>query len=175
MSAPRAAYLSLGANLGDRAAALREAVRRLDAADGLALSAVSSLYETAPWGKTDQPPFLNIAAAFCTTLAPEALLDAAQTVETALGRVRHERWGARTIDIDLLYVEGETRDTPRLTLPHPYMLARAFVLVPLAEIAGGLVAAGRTIRAWRDEAGTAGVALSGAFWESEAAGKSGAI
>ena len=150
-------YLSLGANLGARAQALREALRRLAQLPGTRLSRASSFYETAPWGKTDQPPFFNGAACLSTRLAPEALLAACQEIERALGRVRHEHWGARTLDIDLVYgVRGGQAvrvATPRLTLPHPYLLERAFVLVPLAEIAPTLVLAGRPIAAWCEENG----------------------
>ena len=150
-------YLSLGANLGARAQALREALRRLAQLPGTRLSRASSFYETAPWGKTDQPPFLNGAACLLTRLAPEALLAACQEIERALGRVRHEHWGARTLDIDLVYgVRGGQAvrvATPRLTLPHPYLLERAFVLVPLAEIAPTLVLAGRPIAVWCEENG----------------------
>ena len=150
-------YLSLGANLGARAQALREALRRLAQLPGTRLSRASSFYETAPWGKTDQPPFLNGAACLSTRLAPEALLAACQEIERALGRVRHEHWGARTLDIDLVYGvcgAAEVRvATPRLTLPHPYLLERAFVLVPLAEIAPTLVLAGRPIAVWCEENG----------------------
>ena len=150
-------YLSLGANLGARAQALREALRRLAQLPGTRLSRASSFYETAPWGKTDQPPFLNGAVCLSTRLAPEALLAASQEIERALGRVRHEHWGARTLDIDLVYgVRGGQAvrvATPRLTLPHPYLLERAFVLVPLAEIAPTLVLAGRPIAVWCEENG----------------------
>ena len=150
-------YLSLGANLGARAQALREALRRLARLPGTRLVRASAFYETAPWGKTDQPPFLNGAACLSTRLAPEALLAACQEIERALGRVRHEHWGARTLDIDLVYgVRGGQAvrvATPRLTLPHPYLLERAFVLVPLAEIAPTLVLAGRPIAAWCEENG----------------------
>lgn len=159
-------YLSLGANLGARAQTLREALRRLARLPGTRLSRASSFYETAPWGKTDQPPFLNGAACLSTRLAPEALLAACQEIERALGRVRHEHWGARTIDIDLVYgVRGEQvvrAASPRLTLPHPYLLERAFVLVPLAEIAPELVLAGRPIAAWCEENGAQQVRRSAA-------------
>ena len=157
MREPRAVYLSLGANLGNREETLREAVKRLGAAEGVSVTAVSSVYETEPWGKTDQPRFLNLAAAIRTTLTPEELLALTQSIENALGRVRHERWGARTIDIDVLCFEGVERNTPELTLPHPYMTERAFVLVPLAEIAPALAVKGKTVEAWRDATGSEGV------------------
>ena len=149
MSEPRAVYLSLGANLGNRRKTLREAVRRLGAAEHIKIHSVSSVYETEPWGKTDQPRFLNLAVALATTLAPEELLALTQGVENELGRVRHEHWGARTIDIDLLQFEGEQRNTPELTLPHPYMTERAFVIVPLAEIAPALLVNGKSVEGWR--------------------------
>lgn len=160
-------YLSLGANLGARAQTLREALRRLAQLPGTRLSRASSFYETAPWGKTDQPPFLNGAACLSTRLAPEALLAACQEIERALGRVRHEHWGARTLDIDLVYgvCGGQVvrAASPRLTLPHPYLLERAFVLVPLAEIAPELVLAGRPIAAWCEENGAQQVRRSAAL------------
>lgn len=162
----RAAYLSLGANLGNREETLREAVKRISSAERVALCSVSSLYETEPWGKTDQPRFLNIAVALETTLSPETLLALAQQVEAALGRVRHERWGARTIDVDILHIEGVERDTPTLTLPHPYMTERAFVLVPLAEIAPALRIKGTTVEAWRNAVGESGVTRVKA-WEGK--------
>ena len=109
MREPRATYLSLGANLGNREETLREAVRRIGAAESVELTAVSSVYETEPWGKLDQPRFLNLAVAVETTLSPEAFLALAQKIEKELGRVRHERWGARTIDIDILCFEGRWR------------------------------------------------------------------
>ena len=99
------------------------------------------MYETPPWGKLDQPPFINGAAAVETVLAPVELLAACQQIEKKLGRVRHEQWGARTIDIDLLYIPGVQLAEAELVLPHPYMLERAFVMVPLAEIAPQLVLA----------------------------------
>ena len=157
MTEAHAAYLSLGANLGNREEMLREAVRRLAAADGVKTLAVSSLYETEPWGKKDQSSFLNIAVSLQTTLSPEELLALTQAVETELGRVRHERWGPRTIDVDILHIEGAERNSPTLTLPHPYMTERAFVLVPLAEIAPMLMIHGKTIEAWREAAGNTGV------------------
>ena len=141
-------YLSLGANLGDREATIREALRRLGAEKEITLLAVSSLYETAPWGKTDQPAFLNAAAKINTPLTPLDLLALTQRLEADLGRVRHEKWGPRTIDIDLLFAPGLASDTEVLRLPHPYLTERAFVLVPLAEIAPAEKLRGRTIKDW---------------------------
>jgi len=147
----RLAYLSLGSNLGDRTALLQEAVARISVLPSTRVVAVSSLHETPPWGKTDQPSFLNMAVTIETTLLPEALLDALQQIETALGRQRTEHWGPRTIDIDILLYEGEERDTPDLRLPHPYLTQRRFVLAPLAVIAPALSIQGKTVGEWLAE------------------------
>ena len=134
-------YLSLGANLGDRLGTIRQAVEMLDNTGKIHVKCVSSMYETPPWGKLYQPPFINGAAAVETDMPPLELLAACQQIEKKLGRVRHEHWGARTIDIDLLYIPGVQLAEAELVLPHPYMLERSFVLVPLAEIAPELVLA----------------------------------
>lgn len=128
-------FLSIGANLGGRQATMKKAVELLSNVPLTQVTAVSGLYETAPWGKTDQPAFLNAVLELYTELAPEALLSECQNIEKALGRVRHEHWGARTIDIDILLIEGIQSDTEHLKLPHPYIDERAFVLIPLMEIA----------------------------------------
>jgi 2-amino-4-hydroxy-6-hydroxymethyldihydropteridine diphosphokinase len=141
-------YLSLGSNLGDRALLLRQAVQALAALPHTRQVAESRIIVTPPWGKTDQPAFLNMAVALDTALAPEELLVAIQRIEHALGRRRVEHWGPRTVDIDLLVYDGETRDTPSLHLPHPHMTTRRFVLEPLAEIAPDLLIYGKTVRAW---------------------------
>lgn len=150
-------YLSLGANLGERGETLREALRRIAALPVTLLAAVSPFYETAPWGKIDQPSFLNAAATVLTSLAPRDFLHACQSIEWDLGRVRHEHWGARTIDIDLLSIEGVTSDDEELRLPHPYMTERAFVLVPLADIAPEHFVKGRSVRDWCREVSREGV------------------
>lgn len=138
------ATLSLGGNLGTPRAAIAEALGRL-AQRGIRLITRSSDYRTPPWGKTDQPEFINACALVETALPPEALLAACLAVEAELGRVRLERWGPRVIDIDLLTYDGLSFASDRLTLPHPRMLERGFVLVPLAEIAPDLVVAGQTV------------------------------
>jgi len=138
----------LGSNLGDRAAYLRQALEMLARLPGTWVVAASSMIETPPWGKTDQPAFLNMAAAIDTPLMPEELLAATRKIENALDRQRTEHWGPRTLDIDLLVFEGEARDTPALKLPHPYLTERRFVLAPLAEIAPDLVVRGKTVSAW---------------------------
>ena len=131
-----AAYLSLGANMGDREANIRKAVELL--AESAAVMRVSSLYETAPIGKTDQNDFINAVALVETSLDPECLLKAILGVENNMGRVRNFRWEPRIIDIDILLYDDEMINTAELTVPHPEMMKRAFVLIPLAEIAPDL-------------------------------------
>lgn len=128
------AYIALGANLGDREVNLMEALERLDEVPGIRVERVSNLYETDPVGYVDQPMFLNMAAALSTSLSPHELLAEMQRIEKELGRVRHIHWGPRTVDLDLLWMEGRSLDTPDLILPHPRMQERAFVLRPLADI-----------------------------------------
>ena len=129
------AFLSLGSNLGDRAATLDAALRELEASGEVRVVRRSSLYATAPVGKTDQPEFYNLAVEVETALAPEALLDRCQAVERHLGRVRGERWGPRTVDVDILLYDRQVVSTERLIIPHPELLRRRFVLDPLLEIA----------------------------------------
>ncbi|KQP92182.1 2-amino-4-hydroxy-6-hydroxymethyldihydropteridine diphosphokinase [Methylobacterium sp. Leaf117] len=133
-----AAYLGLGSNLGDKAATLADAVARLAATPGIRVVARSSNYRTPPWGDTDQDWFLNAAIGVETTLTPHALLEAGLAIETAMGRVRERRWGPRVIDIDVLSYAGAAISDERLVLPHRFVRERAFVLVPLAEIAPDL-------------------------------------
>ncbi|SFT90743.1 2-amino-4-hydroxy-6-hydroxymethyldihydropteridinediphosphokinase [Selenomonas sp. GACV-9] len=147
----RTVWLSLGANLGNRGETIREALRQIDAVLATRLVQVASFYETAPWGKLDQPGFINTAAEIETGLTLTELLHAMQRIELALGRVRHEHWGARTIDIDLLAAAGVVSDTEELQLPHPYLTERAFVLRPLMDIAPELVIKGRAIRDWYEQ------------------------
>jgi 2-amino-4-hydroxy-6-hydroxymethyldihydropteridine diphosphokinase len=141
---PVRAYVGLGANLGDREATIRRAVALLDASHGIRVTAVSTLRETEPWGPVEQPPFLNGAVEIETELEPRALLDVLLAVERRLGRTRDgERFGPRTIDLDLLVVEDVTRVEPGLTLPHPRLHERRFALEPLVELAPDLVVPGR--------------------------------
>lgn len=139
------AYLGLGSNIGDKAAHLAAAVRGLAAVPGIRITARSADYRTPPWGETDQDWFLNGAIEIETDLDPHALLDACLGVERALGRVRERRWGPRVIDIDVLSYAGAEVSDERLVLPHRYVRERAFVLVPLAEIAPDLVIGGETV------------------------------
>ena len=127
-------YLLLGSNLGDRSGLLAQATAYLAQAIG-PVQHHSSLYETAPWGVTDQPAFLNQVLCFQTTLSPEGLLGATQEVETLLQRTRHQKWGARTIDVDILYYGSDCIQTATLSVPHPHLHERRFTMVPLVEIA----------------------------------------
>jgi 2-amino-4-hydroxy-6-hydroxymethyldihydropteridine diphosphokinase len=135
------AYVGLGANLGDREATIRRAVELLAAEPGVEVAAVSTLRETDPVGYEDQPRFLNGAAALETTLSARALLSVLLSVERELGRDRsgEVRYGPRTIDLDLLLFGDEVLDEPGLTVPHPRLAERTFVLEPLAELDPGLV------------------------------------
>ncbi|MFT2010653.1 2-amino-4-hydroxy-6-hydroxymethyldihydropteridine diphosphokinase [Pontibacter sp. 13R65] len=131
-------YLLLGGNLGNRETFLQQARERLAAAVG-SITACSKLYETAAWGKTDQPAFLNQVLALQTNLLPEQVLHRIQGIELDLGRERIEHWGARVIDIDILFYNDLVLQTQRLTIPHPQLQNRRFTLMPLAEIAPNLV------------------------------------
>lgn len=150
-------YLALGSNLGDRRANLRAALEALPPA--ARLRAASPVYETPPWGIADQPPFLNMAAEAETSLAPEALLAHLKDAERRLGRLPAPRWGPRLIDLDLLFYGDLVCETPALTIPHPRLHERAFVLVPLADLAPDLVhpALGRTVRQMLAEVDASGV------------------
>jgi len=133
------AYIGLGGNLGDPADRLRAAAQDLAAIPQTQLKHVSSLYRSPPLGPPDQPHYVNAVAALETALPPDALLDALQALEVRHGRVRDgQRWGPRTLDLDLLLYGDAQLATPRLTVPHPGLPRRAFVLYPLAEIAPDL-------------------------------------
>ena len=142
------ALVALGGNLGDVRDTLDRAVAAFCDGNDVRLLARSSDYRTPPWGVADQPPFVNLAVAVETSLTPQALLARAQAVELALGRERgkERRWGPRPVDIDLIAYDDLALDTPDLTLPHPRLFERAFVLVPLAEIAPQRVIAGSKVR-----------------------------
>jgi 2-amino-4-hydroxy-6-hydroxymethyldihydropteridine diphosphokinase len=137
-------YVGLGSNLGDREQTIRGALERLESDPEIAVVAVSSLRETDPVGYTDQPKFLNGAAALRTDLAPRALLERMLEVERRLGRERSgPRYGPRTIDLDLLLYGDEEINEPGLRIPHPRLGEREFVLEPLAELDSGLLVPGR--------------------------------
>ena len=133
------AYLSLGSNVGERLDTLMSAVFSLDETDGIAVEETSGVYETEPWGEADQPSFYNLAVRIRTTLTPRELLEELHLTEAAMGRDREQeaRWGPRTLDIDILLYGDLQMDEPDLTIPHPRMTERAFVLVPLLEIMPG--------------------------------------
>ncbi|WP_439620581.1 2-amino-4-hydroxy-6-hydroxymethyldihydropteridine diphosphokinase [Hyphomonas sp.] len=133
------AAIALGSNLGDRAVFLASALRAIDALPGCRLTRVSSAYRTRPWGKTDQGEFINMCALIDTDLSPTDLLVAVKDVEASMGRTASERWGPREIDIDLLIIPGVEMRTDLLTLPHPRMSERLFVIAPLAEVAPDLL------------------------------------
>jgi 2-amino-4-hydroxy-6-hydroxymethyldihydropteridine diphosphokinase len=128
------AFLAMGSNLGDRAAHLRAAVAGLDD-----VVDVSPVYETGPIGGPDQGPYLNLVVELDTALDARALLAECQRLETAANRVREVRWGPRTLDVDVLWVDGDERDDPDLQVPHPRMWQRRFVLAPLRDLAPDLV------------------------------------
>lgn len=130
----RQAFIGGGSNLGDRATILATAFDRLRASSGITALELSSVYETDPVGIIDQPKFLNVVGGVETTLTPEQLLDTMLALERTFGRVRAERWGPRLLDLDLLVFEGESRSTTALQLPHPRILERSFVTVPLREL-----------------------------------------
>ncbi|HRQ72150.1 MAG TPA: 2-amino-4-hydroxy-6-hydroxymethyldihydropteridine diphosphokinase [Phycisphaerales bacterium] len=155
------ACVGIGSNLGDRSAAIERAVLAMATLPGTRLVARSSIHETEPVGPVPQGPFLNAAVVLETALAPLDLLDAFLAIERSLGRARTagERWGPRIIDLDLLLYGARVESGPRLTLPHPRLHERSFVLEPLAEIAPDAVVPGtaRTVRELRDS--LRGVAL----------------
>ena len=127
-------YLGLGANLGDRKKNLHAALEQIKKLSGVKILRVSSFYETAAWGVTNQPDFINAAVKISADIEPLALLDELQQIEINLGRVRKDHWGARTIDIDILLIDGLKINCERLTVPHKFLYERDFVLVPLSEI-----------------------------------------
>ncbi|KIP85923.1 MULTISPECIES: 2-amino-4-hydroxy-6-hydroxymethyldihydropteridine diphosphokinase [unclassified Stenotrophomonas] len=139
------AWIGLGANLGDAASTVSAAIEALDGLAGTELTRASLLYASPAWGNPDQPPFVNAVACVQTDLPPLALLDALLALETGFGRVRDPavHWGPRLLDLDLLLYGDQVIDLPRLQVPHPYLHQRAFVLVPLAEVAPDLVIPGQ--------------------------------
>ena len=148
MRQPVTAYLGLGSNLGDRLDHLRQGVELLQSHPAIRITRISSVYETAPVGPVEQPDFLNLVAAADTTLSPEELLSVAQEIERRLHRVRTIRWGPRTLDIDILLYGDRILHREELTIPHPRMEERAFVLIPLLEVARNLriPGSGATVR-----------------------------
>lgn len=142
------AVVALGSNMGDKAARIDEAIALLTEDGRVRLVARSGNYRTAPWGNTDQDWFVNACVSVATDLSAAALLARCQEVENRMGRVRTQHWGPRVIDVDLLVYRDTVADDPRLTLPHPRITERAFVLVPLADVAPELELGGRTVSDW---------------------------
>ncbi|MGB4304512.1 MAG: 2-amino-4-hydroxy-6-hydroxymethyldihydropteridine diphosphokinase [Syntrophomonadaceae bacterium] len=134
----KTAYIALGSNLGRKRDNIARAIQLIAALPGVKSNKSSSLYETEPWGKTDQEKFLNQVIAVETSLKPAELLRELQNIEIKMGRQRKEKWGPRIIDLDILLYGNEVMDDPHLTIPHPHLRQRLFVLVPLAEIGADL-------------------------------------
>ncbi|GGG98271.1 2-amino-4-hydroxy-6-hydroxymethyldihydropteridine diphosphokinase [Staphylococcus pragensis] len=156
------AYLGLGSNIGDREQQLQEAIRLIDSTEGIDVVQTSPIYETAPVGYTDQPNFLNLCIEINTELSSQALLQRCLETEQHLHRVRDIRWGPRTLDVDILLYGDEVVEEEDLSIPHPRMNERAFVLIPLNDIApnkveprshqtiGELVMADDTVKKYKD-------------------------
>jgi 2-amino-4-hydroxy-6-hydroxymethyldihydropteridine diphosphokinase len=151
------AVLGLGSNMGDKVANIDKAVAMLCSTGDIRLKARSRYHRTAPWGVTDQDWFVNACIQVITRLSPRELLERCQEVESLLGRVRRRHWGPRTIDVDILDYDGISLNEPDLILPHPRIAERAFVLVPLAEIAPRLMIKGAAVSTLLAITNTAGV------------------
>ena len=154
------ASLGLGGNIGDPRAALAHALQEIDRADTCSIRAVSRLYVTPPWGKTDQAEFFNCCALVETALEPEPLLELCLSIERQMKRVRMERWGPRTIDIDVLTFGDRSQKTDVLELPHPRMTERGFVMMPLADIAPDLTVSGQRVSDWHESVDVAGIRIA---------------
>lgn len=148
MSEQATAIIALGSNIGDKIAYLRQAVASLSDHQSIVVGARSNLYRTEAWGEEDQDWFVNACVAVTTDLSPVALLRVCQKIENDLGRVRLKRWGPRVIDLDVLNYDDVTQSGTELTLPHPRITERAFVLAPLNDIASDKVINGKTVSEW---------------------------
>ncbi|MEL6819976.1 MAG: 2-amino-4-hydroxy-6-hydroxymethyldihydropteridine diphosphokinase [Pseudomonadota bacterium] len=160
----RTAYLGLGGNVGDVKAAMRWALEQIERLDQTSIFAISPLYKTPPWGIKTQNWFLNACVGIKTSMPPHALLRALIDIEKQAGRIRSVRWGPRTLDIDILMIDNLSIQTPRLMVPHPRMLERAFVMTPLADIAGGLTINGKTIRSISNSIADPEMEIADANW-----------
>ena len=154
------AILGLGGNIGDPRATMAAALQLLDADADISVTAVSSLYSTPPWGITDQPDFLNAVAIVETRLEPRVLLRRCLDVEQELHRVRDKRWGPRSVDLDILTYDDLEVSEPGLEIPHPRMMDRAFVLVPLLELTPDLMVSGKRLDDRLAEIGREGISLA---------------
>ncbi|WP_275782863.1 2-amino-4-hydroxy-6-hydroxymethyldihydropteridine diphosphokinase [Pararhizobium gei] len=159
--------------MGDPAVSMAAALSLLDARPDCSIRQVSKLYRTPPWGKTDQAWFFNACAALETSLAPQDLLACCLSIELQMKRERGERWGPRTLDIDVLtYGELELR-LPALDIPHPRMTTRGFVLKPLADFAAGMTIGGKSVATWLEAADVDGIEVADAradWWREPRAG-----
>jgi len=144
------AWIGLGGNIGDVRSNLKEAVINLGSLPKVTVRERSPVYKTPPWGITDQDWFLNACIEVQTSFSPVQLLEACLSIETALNRKRDVRWGPRTIDLDILIYEGLEMHTDALTLPHPRMHERGFVMKPLSDIAPDLLVRGTTVHLWME-------------------------
>jgi 2-amino-4-hydroxy-6-hydroxymethyldihydropteridine diphosphokinase len=157
MTAPVRVAFGLGSNLGDRRQYLADAVATIGEDPGITVVAVSPLVETDPVGGPEQPDYLNAVVIVDTTLTAEAVLDLAQHCEQRSGRKREQRWGPRTLDVDVLAYDELTSDSATLTLPHPRATERAFVMVPWAVVDPTFVVLGRSVKEWADALDDSGV------------------
>jgi 2-amino-4-hydroxy-6-hydroxymethyldihydropteridine diphosphokinase len=153
------ALIGLGGNLGDPVKSICQALEMIERNEDCQIEAVSSLWRTPPWGKTDQPDFINACAKVSTRLEPRAFLDLCLQTEKALKRVRKERWGPRSIDIDILFFGDRRIEEEGLVIPHPRIKERAFVLVPLAEIAPDVMLDGKTASSRAREISREGISM----------------
>jgi 2-amino-4-hydroxy-6-hydroxymethyldihydropteridine diphosphokinase len=151
--------IGLGGNLGDPVKSIQQALDIIEKNADCRVKAVSSLWRTSPWGKTDQPDFINACARISTRLAPRAFLELCLQTEKALKRVRKERWGPRSIDIDILFFGDRVINEDGFVVPHPRIAERAFVLVPLAEIEPERLLSGRTVSNRAREISRDGISL----------------
>jgi 2-amino-4-hydroxy-6-hydroxymethyldihydropteridine diphosphokinase len=165
VTATTEAVLGLGSNVGERRAALAAAVDALKTHPEIKVIVASPLYESAPWGITDQQDFLNAAVRVATSLAPADLLAAILSIEISLGRVRREKWGPRVIDIDILVYGNATISIPGLTIPHPHLSERIFALAPLVDVMPEAIIADKPARQWLAQLGREGLKeISGPDW-----------
>ena len=164
------AWLGLGGNIGDVKAAMARALQGLHTDPEIEVQLVSPIYKTPPWGIEDQPWFLNCCAQISTSLSPEELLERCQDAERQGKRERRVRWGPRTIDVDIIAFEDVEQTEQRLTIPHPRATERAFVMVPLVDIAPDLIIAGLAAREWAAQLDEEGIEPEGsdANWWCEA-------
>ena len=156
------AWLGLGGNIGDVKLAMAQALRDLQDGVTIKVEQVSPIYKTPPWGLEDQPWFFNCCAQISTSLTPEELLERCQDAERQGKRERSVRWGPRTIDVDIIAIEAVEQTEQRLTIPHPRATERAFVMVPLADIAPNLMINGKSARQWLSQLDDDGIEREGA-------------